>query len=77
MIESTLPLADKKQIIITFLQQCNDYSDTMLKKYKQQLIDEETKATASQKLNDWAVYKEFNTYAINELNGTELDDWFE
>jgi predicted DNA binding CopG/RHH family protein len=76
MIESTISLADKKQIITEFLQQCNGYSDAMLKKYEQQLTDEQTKKSAPQKIHDWTVYKNFNEYAIKELKGTDLDDWF-
>jgi len=76
MIESTISLADKKQIITEFLQQCNGYSDAMLEKYEQQLTDEQTKYSAPQKIHDWTVYKNFNEYAIKELNGTDLDDWF-
>ncbi|MEO1888961.1 MAG: hypothetical protein ABGX33_03475 [Cycloclasticus sp.] len=76
MTESTITLANKKQIITEFLQQCNVYSDAMLKKYEQQLTNEETKESAPQKIHDWNVYKDFNEYAIKELNGTELDDWF-
>ncbi|MEE4290133.1 MAG: hypothetical protein V2J13_00120 [Cycloclasticus sp.] len=77
MTNNTLSLADKKSIIIDFLQQCNNYSDGMLKKYEGQLAEEETKTSAPQKIHDWTVYRDFNNYAINELNGTELDDWFD
>ncbi|MBV1875394.1 MAG: hypothetical protein KUG50_02075 [Cycloclasticus sp.] len=77
MTKSTLSLADKKSIIIDFLKQCNEYSDGMLKKYEGQLIEEETKSTAPQKIHDWNVYRDFNNYAINELKGDELDDWFD
>lgn len=77
MTNNTLSLADKKSIIIDFLQQCNNYSDGMLKKYEGQLAEEEPKTSAPQKIHDWTVYRDFNNYAINELNGTELDDWFD
>lgn len=77
MTKNTLSLADKKSIIIDFLQQCNNYSDGMLKKYEGQLAEEEMKTSAPQKIHDWTVYRDFNNYAINELNGTELDDWFD
>jgi len=77
MTKSILSLADKKSIIIDFLQQCNEYSDGMLKKYEDQLTEEETKSTAPQKIHDWGVYRDFNNYAINELKGDELDDWFD
>ena len=76
MTECIISLADKKKIIVDFLQQCNKYSDEMLKKYEQQLTDEETKESAPQKIHDWCVYRDFNEYAINELQGDQLDDWF-
>ena len=76
MTKSTLSIADKKSIIIEFLKQCNEYSEEMLIKYESQLGAEEKKVTAPQKIHDWTVYKEFNEYAIKELSGQELDDWF-
>jgi len=77
MTESTISLEDKKNIIIDFLKQCNDYSELMLKKYQRQLSDGELNDSASQKIHDWNTYKDFNDYAINELKGEELDEWFE
>lgn len=77
MSKSMLSLADKKSIIIDFLQQCNKYSDGMLQKYEGQLTTEETKISATQKIHDWSVYRDFNSYAINELKGKELDEWFD
>lgn len=77
MTKSTLSLAEKKSIIIDFLQQCNQYSEGMLQKYEGQLMVEEKKPSASQKIHDWMVYRDFNNYAINELKGKELDDWFD
>jgi hypothetical protein len=76
MTQRTISLADKKNIIIDFLHQCNQYSDEMLKKYDQQLTDDEKKESAPQKIHDWGVYKDFNEFAIKELKSTELDDWF-
>lgn len=76
MTKSTVSLEDKKDIIINFLKQCNDYSELMLKKYQKQLLDEELNNSASQKIHDWNTYKDFNEYAINELKGEELDEWF-
>lgn len=75
MTESTISLEDKKTIIIDFLMQCNNYSESMLDKYKKQLLDEQLNESAGQKIHDWTVYKDFNDYAIRELNGRELDDW--
>ncbi|PCI21520.1 MAG: hypothetical protein COB62_03250 [Piscirickettsiaceae bacterium] len=71
MTERTVSLAEKKSIIIDFLQRCNHYSDKMLEKYQSPLTQE-----APQKVHDWTIYKEFNEYAINELNSDDLDDWF-
>ena len=76
MTESTISVEDKKTIIIDFLRQCNNYSDSMLDKYKAQLLDEQPSESADQKIHDWTVYKDFNDYAIKELAGEELDDWF-
>ncbi|MDX2426182.1 MAG: hypothetical protein QNK15_08015 [Cycloclasticus sp.] len=79
MINSTISRQDKKEIIIDFLKQCNSYSGQMLDKYSTQLIqsDLEGAAVAKQKIHDWTTYREFNDYAIEELKGEQLDDWFE
>ncbi|MBV1898807.1 MAG: hypothetical protein ACJA2Y_001019 [Cycloclasticus pugetii] len=76
MSQKHLPLDIQKKIVIDFLKQCNDYSELMLNKYQQQLSDQDLKDSASQKIHDWNTYKDFNEYAINELDGDELDDWF-
>jgi len=73
---TAISLVDKKLIITNFLKQCNNYSDVMLKKYQAQLNNENIKESAAQKIHDWCVYREFNEYAIQELAGDELDDWF-
>ncbi|PCI69556.1 MAG: hypothetical protein COB26_06305 [Piscirickettsiaceae bacterium] len=78
MSERTISLADKKEIIIDFLTKCNTYSDQMLKKYGAQLedISDEELLEVNQKIYDWKCYKVFNEYALGELEGAELDDWF-
>jgi hypothetical protein len=76
MSQTAISLVDKKMIVTTFLRQCNNYSDEMLKKYQAQLYVEGVKESAVQKIHDWSVYREFNKYAIQELGGHELDDWF-
>ncbi|MBL4744500.1 MAG: hypothetical protein JKX87_07735 [Cycloclasticus sp.] len=76
MTADTLSLDEKKAIIIKFLQQCNHYSDGMLDKYREQLNDVELEGVANQKIHDWGVYKDFNDYAMKELVGQDLDDWF-
>jgi hypothetical protein len=48
----------------------------MLNKYQKQLSDEELSRSAAQKIQDWKTYKDFNEYAIKELKGDELDEWF-
>lgn len=78
MTNNTISRQQKKEIIIEFLKQCNGYSEQMLDKYSAQLVqaDIPTKATAEQKIHDWTTYHAFNAYAIKELKGEELDDWF-
>jgi|TARA_R110002074_G_scaffold402194_1_gene604428 deoxyhypusine synthase len=78
MINSTISLQDKKEIIIDFLKQCNSYSEQMLDKYSSQLVqsDLEGANVVKQKIHDWTTYREFNDYAIGELKGEQLDDWF-
>lgn len=77
MSERIISVVEKKAIIIDFLRQCNQYSDAMLEKYQQPLADEQLQQVAFQKTHDWNVYKEFNEFAIGELSGEGLDDWFE
>jgi hypothetical protein len=78
MTSGTISLQDKKQIIIDFLLKCNVYSDQMLDKYTEQSAHSESndRAAIQQKIHDWTSYQEFNTYAIEELTGEQLDDWF-
>jgi len=76
MTKGTLSLAEKKDIVVTFLKQCNEYSESILNKYQKQLSDEELSRSAAQKIQDWKTYKDFNEYAIKELKGDELDEWF-
>ena len=78
MTNSTISRQDKKEIIIDFLKQCNSYSGQMLDKYSMQLIQSDLDDTivVKQKIHDWTTYREFNDYAIEELKGEQLDDWF-
>ena len=76
MSERIISVVEKKAIIIDFLRQCNQYSEEMLKKYQQPSDDEQLQQAALQKIHDWNVYKDFNEFAIGELSGDALDDWF-
>ncbi|MBQ0723781.1 MAG: hypothetical protein KBT50_00265 [Cycloclasticus sp.] len=78
MTSRTISLQDKKQIVIDFLLKCNVYSDQMLDKYTEQSSQSDSKdqAAIQQKIHDWTSYHDFNAYAIEELTGEELDDWF-
>jgi len=73
-----IKVEDKKKIIVEFLEKCNGYSDQMFDKYERQLLEAGAdKQAVNNKIADWRVYKEFNAYAINELKGEQLDDWFD
>ena len=78
MTKTRISLEDKKLIIIDFLEKCNGYSDQMLAKYQQEILEatESDKQAVEKKINQWESYREFNVYAIGELNTTKLDDWF-
>jgi hypothetical protein len=78
MTKTDISLEDKKLIIIDFLEKCNGYSDQMLVKYQQEILEamESDKQAIEQKINQWKSYREFNAFAIGELGTTQLDDWF-
>lgn len=70
---------EKKRIVEDFLKRCIDYSDNKLQKYRASLdgADSEQELAIQDKITHWLAYRFFNEYAIEELNGTELDDWFD
>jgi hypothetical protein len=74
----TISVELKKLIIIDFLQKCNEYSEQKLLTYSDVLINlsEKDKEGIQQKIHDWECYCDFNDFAISELKGEELDDWF-
>ncbi len=78
MTSINISVEDKKMIIVEFLEKCNGYSDQMFDKYERQLLETGVDQQAiNKKIADWRVYKEFNAYAVNELKGTDLDEWFD
>ncbi|MCY4339312.1 MAG: hypothetical protein OXD47_11060 [Gammaproteobacteria bacterium] len=71
-------VAEQKKIVSDFIRRCNDYADAQISKYTarlQQAQDLDALALETQIYN-WKVYKAFNAHAIEELQTTELDDWF-
>lgn len=79
MAESVISMDEKKQVIIDFLEKCNQYSDEMLLKYQQEIaetVEVDEKQLIEKKLGQWTSYREFNIHAIGELNSEKLDDWF-
>jgi len=78
MTSINISVEDKKMIIVEFLEKCNGYSDQMFDKYEKQLLEAGVnKQEVGKKIADWRAYKEFNSYAIDELKGEQLDDWFD
>ena len=69
-------IVEKKRVVIDFLEKCNQYADGMMNKYESQLVDDPDAEESKLKLLKWQSYKEFNEYAINELESDDLDDWF-
>lgn len=69
---------EKKRIVEDFLNRCIDYSNHKLQRYRASLdgASSEQELAIHDKINHWVAYRFFNEYAIEELKGTELDDWF-
>lgn len=69
---------EKKQIIIDFLKKCNTYGDKEIVRYQAQLEGNETDAQLiRKKIENWQIYQQFNEHAMGELQGSELDNWFD
>jgi hypothetical protein len=71
--------ADKKRVIVDFLERCNVYADGELAKYRARLATScgmETLALQD-KIGHWTAYRAFNERALHELSGDDLDHWFE
>lgn len=72
--------AEKKRIVVAFLERCIEYSDAMLEKYRarSQGATGMTQLEVQDQILHWTAYRAFNAYAIEEITGTtEIDDWFE
>ena len=70
---------EKKRIVAGFLARCNTYAAERLARYRNQL-DEASPMDAlaiQDKIGHWTAYRSFNEYTIGELQGQELDDWFD
>ncbi len=73
-------VAEKKEIIAAFLKQANDYAMRMIEKYNKALEHENDfskRLELYDKINHWAAYQAFNAYTIEELQTSELDQWFD
>jgi len=71
--------SEKKRIVEDFLKRCIDYSNNKLRGYREDLdgADSEQELALQDKISHWTAYRFFNEYAIEELKGAELDDWFD
>lgn len=74
-----MSIFEKKQLVTAFLLKCNDYADRQLATYRREAVAATglDAVSAADQIHNWTVYKAFNEYAIEELGGTGLDDWFE
>lgn len=73
-----MTLEEKKACIAAFLCRCNEYADGKLAGYRERV----TEASGWQalelqdKIGHWTAYRAFNEFTIEELAGSELDEWF-
>ncbi|MDX1562021.1 MAG: hypothetical protein R3305_03805 [Gammaproteobacteria bacterium] len=74
-----MSLAEKKSIVRHFLARCNDYAADQIERYEARLAsaDEAERNSLKRKIDQWTSYREFNDYALRELETTELDGWFD
>lgn len=71
--------AEKKRIVAGFLARCNRYADQRIAHYRSQL-DAAAPAdilAIQDKIGHWTAYRSFNEYTLTELDGDELDNWFD
>jgi hypothetical protein len=73
---NTTHITVKKEIVVSFLRQCNAYSDRMIDSYRTRIAEGEDIQELCKKAAKWSAYREFNQRAIDELTAGELDDWF-
>lgn len=75
----SMNLAEKKAVVVQFINKCNDYADGKLVEYRRQLNAASTRdALAIQdKIGHWAAYRAFNEHTLGELTTPKLDAWFE
>jgi hypothetical protein len=71
--------AEKKRIVADFLDRCNRYATEQIERYRKMLdAGAPDNALAIQdKIGHWTAYRSFNEHALQELDGKELDDWFD
>ena len=72
-----MTLQEKKALIAQFLGKCNEYAERQLERYRGELkgADEWRALELQDKIGHWTAYRAFNSYTLQELTGTELDDW--
>jgi hypothetical protein len=72
-------LAEQKALVADFLGRCNHYADQKLADYRDRLAsatDSRQALELQDKIGHWTAYRAFNEYALEELAGDGLDDWF-
>jgi len=73
-------IKQQKSLVGQFLQRCNEYATDKIAEYQESLTavaDETERATLGRKIDEWTTYRRFNEHAIGELEGEDLDFWFD
>ncbi len=74
-----MTLDQKKAVVARFLRRCNEYAEREIARYRLALDDADAARALElqDKICHWSAYRAFNAYALTELEGTELDAWFD
>lgn len=72
-----IDLETRKQVIDEYLRRCNVYAEAKIQHYSQALThaSHEERLMLYEKITRWSTYVTFNTYTLEKLPGTELDEW--
>ena len=74
-----MTLTQQKRVVRRFLEQCNTYAAGKLAEYedRRRTTEDEDSAPIEAKIAQWTSYRDFNAYALSELETDRLDDWFD
>jgi hypothetical protein len=74
-----MTLQEKKALVARFIGKCNQYAERQLARYRAELkgADERRALELQDKIGHWTAYRAFNAHTLAELEGPDLDDWFD